>query len=64
MNWMTILGGRRFMLTVGTHLISTGLLAFHLLTEGGYVTLILATVGVYIAGNTTQKIMNKAGPAE
>ena len=53
------LGGRRFTLTVGCGLVSTIVLACRLIGEASYVTLILASVGAYIAGNTTQAI--KAG---
>lgn len=48
-------GGRRFCMTIGAGLISTGLLISGYLTEGGYVTLQLATVGAYIASNVVQK---------
>jgi hypothetical protein len=49
-------GGRRFVLTVGAGVIHGFLLWFGKLTESGYVTLTVATVGAYIAGNTIQKI--------
>lgn len=48
-------GGRRFTMTIGAGLISTGLLIGGYLTEGGYVTLQLATVAAYITSNVVQK---------
>ncbi len=48
-------GGRRFCMTIGAGLISTALLINGYLTESAYVTLQLATVGAYIAGNVVQK---------
>ena len=48
-------GGRRFVLTVGGGLVSTGLFIAGYLTEGGFITLQLATVGAYIASNVVQK---------
>ena len=48
-------GGRRFCMTIGAGLISTALLVQGYITESGYITLQLATVGVYIAANTAQK---------
>lgn len=48
-------GGRRFVLTVGGGLISTALFVGGYLTESGYITLQLATVGSYIASNVVQK---------
>jgi len=52
-------GGRRFTLVLGACMIYTLLFAFGDLTEGGYVTLQLATVGAYIAGNGAQKFIEK-----
>ena len=51
-------GGRRFCMTIGAGLISTTLLINGYLTESAYITLQLATVGVYIAANTAQKYTN------
>ena len=48
-------GGRRFVLTVGGGLVSTALFVGGYLTESGYITLQLATVGSYIASNVVQK---------
>ncbi len=52
-------GGRRFCMTIGAGLISTALLINGYITESAYVTLQLATVGVYIAGNVVQKYTDK-----
>lgn len=49
------LGGRRFLLSVGAGIVNSILFAFGCMTEGGYVTLTLATVGAYIAAGTTEK---------
>jgi len=48
-------GGRRFVLTVGGGLVSTALFVGGYLTESGYITLQLATVGAYISSNVIQK---------
>lgn len=48
-------GGRRFLLTTGASAIYTILFALSYLTESGYITLQLATVGAYIAANVVQK---------
>jgi hypothetical protein len=49
-------GGRRFLLTVGSGLVYTGLLIFDKLDSTAYVTLQVATVAVYIGANTVQKV--------
>lgn len=54
MNLQTF-GGRRFILTVGCGLVCSVLLWFGKLTDGSFTTIILGTVAVYIAANTTQK---------
>jgi len=46
-------------MTIGAGLISTALLVNAYITESAYVTLQLATVGVYIAGNVVQKYTDK-----
>ena len=52
-------GGRRFFLACTGGATSTLLFAFDLLTEGGYITLQLATIGAYITANTIQKYNEK-----
>lgn len=48
-------GGRRFFLTLGCGIVNTLLLMGGYLGEQSYVTLTIATVAVYIGGNTYQK---------
>lgn len=55
-------GGRRFLMVIGAGIVDTVLLWFGKLAGGEYVTVTLATVGVYIAGNTYQKA--NAGKAD
>ena len=50
------LGGRRFLLTLGCGAMTTLLCWFAKITGEVYATVIIATVGGYIAGNVTQKI--------
>lgn len=54
--WLTTAGGRRFMLTVGSGLVYTGLLMGRWLSGTEYVTLQVATVAAYLAANTIQKV--------
>lgn len=51
-------GGRRFVLCVGADLATTVLQWFGKLDPAGstYALVILGTVGVYVTGNTAQKI--------
>lgn len=48
-------GGRRFLLTVGSGLVNTLLLWFEKIDRITFRDLIVSTVGVYIAANTVQK---------
>lgn len=48
-------GGRRFVLTVGCGIATTALCWFAKISGEVYATVIIATVGAYIAGNTYQK---------
>lgn len=50
------LGGRRFLLTVGCGIATTALVWFAKISGEVYATVIIATVGAYIAGNTWQKV--------
>ena len=52
-------GGRRFFLACTGGATSTVLFALGLLTEGGYITLQLATISAYITGNVVQKYNDK-----
>jgi len=49
------LGGRRFLLTLGCGITTAILCWFGKIDGGVYATVIIATVGAYIAGNTIQK---------
>lgn len=49
------LGGRRFLLTLGCGVMTTALTWFGKIGGEVYATVIIATVGVYIGGNTWQK---------
>lgn len=50
------LGGRRFVMCMGCAIVCTVLVWFGKLSDDIYRDIIVATVAVYIAGNTTQKI--------
>lgn len=52
-------GGRRFCLTAVCCLLYTALLVFGQVGQETYMTLQLATVGAYIAGNGAQKWAEK-----
>ena len=49
-------GGRRFLLALSTNLITAVLVLAGKVGDAVYATVIIATVGAYIAGNTVQKI--------
>lgn len=53
---LTTAGGRRFLLTLGCGVATTGLCWFAKITGEVYATVIIATVAAYITGNVTQKI--------
>lgn len=53
-------GGRRFFLTIGAGIVDTLLLMGGFIGEQSYVTLTIATVAVYIGGNTYQKKIEAA----
>ena len=55
-------GGRRFLLALSTNLITAVLVLAGKVGDAAYATVIIATVGAYIAGNTVQKI--KGGHAD
>jgi hypothetical protein len=60
---VSTLGGRRFLLTLGCGVMTTLLCWFAKITGEVYATVIIATVGGYITGNTWQKIKGGAGDA-
>lgn len=49
-------GGRRFLLTVGAGLVCTLLVWAEKISDAIFRDIVIATVAVYIAGNTAQKI--------
>jgi len=49
-------GGRRFILAILANLITAGLVLAGKLGDAVYATVVIATVGAYIAGNTVQKL--------
>lgn len=49
------LGGRKYILTVATHIVSSILLWYGKLDSSAYSMIVLGTVAVYIAGNVHQK---------
>lgn len=58
-SWITGLGGRRFILTMGCSIMSTFLVWHGKIGGGEFVTLISLTAAAYIAGNTGQKVWGK-----
>lgn len=57
-------GGRRFLLTVGAQVLNAALLCVGKLTDASYTAIVLATVAVYIAGNTYQKRVERMNPSK
>jgi hypothetical protein len=50
------LGGRRFLLSFASLFVSSALLMGGYISDSIYRDIVIATVAVYIAGNTTQKV--------
>lgn len=48
-------GGRKFIIALLAILCTTLLVAYAKITDGVYSTVLIATIGAYIAGNVTQK---------
>lgn len=57
--FITDIGGKRFVMTMGAGIVNTLLLIFKHITPTDYVTLTLGIVGVFVAANTTQNVMEK-----
>ena len=55
----TTIGGRRFLLTCSTQILSSWLLYSGHLTSDAYSMIILGTVAAYIAGGTYQNVKDK-----
>jgi len=53
--WISALGGRRFLMTLGAGAVHTVLLVMGYMNEQTYMTLTLSTVAVYIGASTYQK---------
>lgn len=60
--WISTLGGRRFLLTVGAGVVSSVLVYQGSITPEIYRDVVIATVAAYIAGNTYQKKGQNAIP--
>lgn len=52
--WMYGLGGRRFLMVMGAAAVNTALFATRIMSEAGYITLTLATIGAYLTANTAE----------
>jgi len=50
---------RKFLIALLVVLSASGLVAFHLIADGVYSAVVIATVGAYIAGNVGQKLATK-----
>lgn len=53
------LGGRRFLMAVGAGIVNTVLVAHGFIPAAVYETIIMATVGFYIAGNGAQRYVEQ-----
>lgn len=56
------IGGDRFIMTMGAGIANTILFAFGVLSESGYVTLTMATVATFIAGEALPRMVNRSAP--
>lgn len=61
---MTNLLSRKFILVMATMLSSTWLMYEHVLTSSDYKAIIIGVIGVYVAGNVTQKLTAKTNQGE
>lgn len=55
-DWLRALGGRRFFMCLGCGIVTTILVWFSKIDPNVYQNLIGWTVGVYVAGDTAQRI--------
>lgn len=60
----TAFGGRRFALCLLVFCVTTVLLWFGKLSDGGYTTITLATVGSLIAGHTYENVKTSQPPKD
>lgn len=51
------IGGRRFLMAMGAGVTATVLVWFAKISGDVYQWIVLGTVGVYVAGNTAQKVL-------
>lgn len=58
--WTDACGGRRFLMTVGCGMVNTALLMLGYMDASIYRDLTIATVAVYIGGNTYEKVKESA----
>lgn len=56
-------GGRRFVLTIAASIVYTLLFVASLLTEAGYITLQMMTVGAFMAASTAQHVAHEVNSA-
>lgn len=59
--WLTALGGRRFIMTMGCGVVCAVLVWFAKISDSIFRDIIIATVATYIAGNTYQKVKGGDG---
>jgi predicted metal-binding transcription factor (methanogenesis marker protein 9) len=59
--WLSALGGRRFWLSLGAGLCTTILAWYAKISPEVYRDVVLGTVGMYITGNTVQKVKQSSG---
>jgi hypothetical protein len=53
--WIEAAGGRRFLLTLGSSIVNTGLVIAKVISETTFAQLIMGTVAVFIAGASWKK---------
>lgn len=54
-NWISAVGGRRFLLTLGAGAVASVLVYYGKISPEVYRDIVIATVAAYIVGNTYQK---------
>lgn len=55
--YLSLAGGRRFLLCLGCGFVSSLLVCFGKISGAEYVTVVSLTVGAYVAGSSTQNIL-------
>lgn len=64
MNFISTIGGRRFLLTAGCGITCTVLVWYAKISDQVFATVIIATVAAYITGNTFQKVKGSNEPTQ